>query len=228
MISLLVPSRGRPESLQAMIVSAKETAADSTQVEVVVRLDDDDPSMGPLHDLLPYGVRTITGPRTLLSACWNECYEQAEGDIVMHAGDDIRFRTPGWDTLVASAFPGDGIAFVHGDDGFQGAALGTHGFVTRRWVQAVGYFVPPLFSSDYNDTWLNEVADRIGRRIYLPSLLTEHLHPAAGKGEWDATHRDRLERHQADDCDRIWRETEGLRARDADRLRTVMDAGVRV
>ena len=42
----------------------------------------------------------------------------------------------------------------------------THGFLHRNWVETVGYFVPPYFSSDFNDTWLNEVADMIGRKIY--------------------------------------------------------------
>lgn len=221
MISLLCPSRGRPAQLAAMWRSAACNAT-THDVELVARLDDDDPDLAAYgHTDVP-ALSFITGPRSLLSDCWNEAATAARGDILMHCGDDIRFRTHGWDRLIADAFPRDGVALVHGRDGFQDAALGTHGFVTRRWVDTVGYFVPPLFSSDYNDTWLNDVADRIGRRVYVPEVLTEHMHPAAGKGEWDRTHRERLERHAADDPAAIYVEHEPQRERDAERLRAVM------
>lgn len=216
MISVLCPSRGRPDSLADMAATALTAA--TGPVEIVVRLDDDDPADYP--EIL--GVTYLTGPRALLSACWNECAAHAAGPIFMHAGDDIRFRTPGWDRAVTAAFPPDRIALVHGRDGIHDDRLGTHSFVHRAWVDAVGYFVPPLFSSDFNDTWLNDVADRIGRRIYLPDLLTEHLHPSVGKAEWDLTHRERLERHALDDVEGIYAETAHLRERDAEALRAVI------
>lgn len=218
MISLLLPSRGRPASVMRLYGSAVATAAGD--IELIVRLDDDDPT----RTLYPKRsqIRYLHGERVTLSVYWNECYVAARGPIFMHCGDDITFNTPGWDRIVADAFPEDGIAFVHGDDlGGKGETLGTHGFLRREWVDAVGYFVPPHFSSDYNDAWLNEVADAIGRRVFVP-IVTEHHHPAFGKGEWDRTHQERIARHHADDVDRIWRETKGERLRDALALLEVM------
>jgi hypothetical protein len=116
--------------------------------------------------------------------------------------------------------------FVHGEDGHQHDRLGTHGFLSRRWVETVGYFVPPMFSSDFNDTWLTEVADRIGRRVFLPNVLTEHLHPAAGKGKWDRTHLERLERHRRDQPERLYQQTVGERMEAAAKLRKAMSVGV--
>lgn len=220
MISILCPSRGRPDSLGEMVATAFATAERPAKVDIVLRLDADDPRLHEYPNLS--GVTYLTGPRTLLSQCWNQAAEAARGDILMHAGDDIRFRTPGWDRAVTDAFPPDRIAFVHGRDGIHDQALGTHGFVHRRWVEAVGYFVPPLFSSDFNDTWLNDVAERIGRRVFLPEVFTEHLHPSVGKAVWDVTHRERLERHAADDVEGLYAGTEHLRVRDAEALRAVM------
>lgn len=217
MISILCPTRGRPDQLAAMWATARETA--EGPIELVTRLDDDDRSDYP--DL---GDVRISGPRGLLSSYWNDCHAAASGEIFMHAGDDIRFRTAAWDTRVVEVFESvpDRIVFVHGDDGFQHERLGTHGFLHRRWVEAVGYFVPPYFSSDYNDTWLTEVADRIGRRVYLPDVVTEHMHPNAGKGEWDLTHRERLARHSQDDVDALYRSLDAARAADAAKLQAVM------
>lgn len=223
LISVLVPSRGRPDQLEVMCASALITA--TGPVELVVRLDDDDPAdYRPV--LVEVDVVLVQGPRTLLSSCWNECFDASSGSILMHCGDDIRFRTPGWDAMVRDAFARhpDGIAFVHGRDGFQDERLGTHGFLSRRWVETVGYFVPPLYSSDFNDLHLTEVADAIGRRVYLPGLLTEHMHPAAGKGEWDLTHRERLARHASDKPEKTYARHASGRATDARKLRNAIRA----
>lgn len=219
-ISLLVPSRGRPDQLSLMWATALETS--NGPIELVYRLDDDDNEHYPQ---LPYSTR-LSGPRVVLSAMWNECADAATGGILMHCGDDIRFRSDGWDSAVRWAFEEypDRIALVHGRDGIHDANMATHGFLHRRWVETVGYFVPPLFSSDYNDTWLTEVADMIGRRCYLPEVYTEHMHPAVGKGELDQTHRDRLQRHHQDDVDGLYRSTHHLRVADADKLRAVIEA----
>ena len=93
----------------------------------------------------------------------------------------------------------------------------------QRWVDAVGYFVPPYFASDYNDLWLTEVAAALGRLVYLPQVYTEHLHPVVGKAAWDRTHQERLARHAAEQCDQTWYATAHLRAQDVKRLRAVME-----
>jgi hypothetical protein len=195
-------------------------------VEFVVYLDDDDPTLTEVHQLIDdrYG-KVIVGDRIVLSEMWNRCAEQATYDVMMHCGDDIVFRTNGWDARVRKEFDdvSDKILFVHGSDGFQGANIGTHGFLHRNWVNAVGYFVPPYFSSDYNDLWLTEVADELGRRRYLPDVYTEHMHPVANKGTWDQTHQERLARHKRDDPARIYRQRAAERQNDVTLLRTFIE-----
>lgn len=203
-----------------MWTSALETAHFKDKIEFVVYRDNDDTS----EYEYPRNKTIWEGERIVLSEMWNECAKKATGDILMHAGDDIVFKTQGWDTQVIEAFEQfpDKIAFVHGDDGFHGAAFGTHGFIHRNWMEAVGYFVPPYFSSDYNDTWLNDVANMIGRRVYIP-IVTEHMHWTFNKGPKDQTHLDRLERHQKDNVAQIYQDTLGKRMNDAEKLKCVMN-----
>jgi hypothetical protein len=142
----------------------------------------------------------------------------------MHCGDDIVFRTPGWDMLVREAFASsqDKILLVHGDDCSPNTdALATHGFLHRTWVETVGYFVPPYFSSDWNDVWLTEVADQIGRRVKIP-IVTEHLHYAFGKAERDQNTDEREERGRRDGVVEIFEKTAHERAADAQKLMAVM------
>lgn len=221
-VSVLLPTRGRPGNVRRVVESARATA--DLPPDFVFYVDDDDPAS--VEAVTGVGATLLVGPRIVLSEAWNRCYEEARHDVVMHCGDDIIFRTSGWDRLVLEKFDEvpDKIAFVHGRDGFQDAALGTHGFVHRRWVETVGYFVPPYFASDYNDLWLTEVADALGRRYYLPELYTEHMHPVIGKGPLDRTHQERIARHSAEDCDRTWRETAPLREADVRKLRDAIEA----
>lgn len=225
-ISLLVPSRQRPDSLTGMWATATETA--SHDIELIYRVDDDDPT---LDRYMPEdgNVKRLVGPREhMMTRYWNECAAVAHGEILMHCGDDVRFRTADWDTQVIDAFDlyPDRIAFVYGRDGVHDANLGTHGFLHRRWVDAVGFFLPPYFSSDWADTWLNDVAQAIGRRHFVPAIYTEHMHPVVGKGEWDITHQERLERGRQDDVDALYVRLAPEREEWADKLRSVMVDGL--
>ncbi len=224
MITLLVPTRARPDNVRRLLTSVDDTA--HGDVAAYFYVDEDDPTrdetVGVISD---WGGVALVGPRVVLSETWNRCWSEADPDVAMHCGDDIAFRTVGWDDEVLHQFDRfpDRIAFVHGEDGIQGGRIGTHGFLHRRWVEAVGYFVPPYFSSDFNDLWLSEVADALGRRVYLPDVYTEHMHPVAGKAPLDQTHRERLARHQRDDVARIYRDHASERAADVEKLRAVIN-----
>lgn len=222
LISILVPSRGRPEAFARMVISAAKTATHERRIEFVVRLDEDDLRRQSYPAFTQ--TRYLVGERALLSGCWNECYAQADGEILMHGGDDIVFSTPGWDQMVRDAFAAsdDKILLVQGDDlSPNREALATHGFVHRRWVETVGYFLPPLFSCDWNDVWLSEVADMLGRRVMLP-FVTEHQHHSFEKREKDQTDFEREERGREDDVVGIFERTKQDRVQDAAKLRAVM------
>jgi hypothetical protein len=224
MISILVPSRGRPDWLGRTILTAFQTATHTRRIEFIVRLDEDDPRVEDYFSPHFRGVEYLVGPRALLSACWNECAAKARGEIMMHCGDDLTFDTPGWDAVVRKAFAEtpDKILFAYGDDrGPHGETFGTHGFLHRKWVETVGYFVPPLFSSDWNDVWLNEVAKMIGRHKLLP-FVTEHWHYTFGKAERDQTHAEREERGLKDGVVDLYKRTQQDRENDAAKLRAAM------
>lgn len=225
-ISILMPTRNRPKFVKEILDSCIETASDISSIEFVIYTDGDDKSNNDVFQEYKdkVSIRHISGPRIVLSEMWNRCYENASADIFMHCGDDIRFRTKGWDDIVLSNFDRypDKIVFLFGNDGvWEPGSFGTHGFIHRNWAEAVGYFVPPYFSSDFNDTWLNDVARMIGRHEYI-DIYTEHLHPTANKHEWDQTHRERLERHEKDDCNNIYWSKADERQKDAEKLKYVM------
>ena len=221
-ISVLLPTRGRPQNVTRLARTAWSTA--EAGIEFVFYCDDDAPGSVPDAVAAEPGVQVITGPRIVLSQTWNECLAKASADIFMYCGDDIVFRTPGWDRLVTGAFGRypDRIALVYGDDLIHGERLSSHGCAHRNWTDATGDLTPPWFSSDCADAWLYDVAGMIGRRVYLPGMVTEHCHPIAGKAEWDQTHAERLARHARDNVGALYESLLHEREADAAKLRAVM------
>jgi len=228
-VSLLVPTRDRPERCADMWRSALSTAAEPKNLELVLYLDDDEPRMRDYLTWMETEDPTQTwmarGPRILLSETWNRCADIAVGEIMWHGNDDVLFRTEAWDESVRGAFNEfpDRIACVHGRDGIHDGGSATLGFYSREWVEALGYFVPPYFASDYNDTWLTEVANELGRRRFLPEVYTEHMHPVAGKGTWDRTHQERMTRHAQENVDALYASLAHERRADAAKLRRAIE-----
>lgn len=222
-ISILCPTRGRPESVERLLKSIRETT--SEMPEVVLYIDDDD---GDSRDWVQFetaSLKRIIGPRKTLSDCWNECAKHATGDILMMGADDLVFRTKGWDKMVINTFEShpDKFIFLHGDDGHWGNQFGTHGFIHRKWYDTLGYFTAPYFSADYADTWLNDIANTLGRRVYL-NFVTEHLHPAWGKAPMDETHKQRMERAEKDNVAKLYQDLRPKLIEDIHKIRNAIKA----
>lgn len=204
-----------------MIASARATAF--VAPEIVCYIDEDDPSYE--GDFGP--VKFVRGPRIVLSNMWNKCAAAATGDIFGQMNDDIIFRTRGWDLDVENEFAAwaDRIVLVHGSDGSHHPSgrgeFGPHPFLHRRWAETLGYVTPPYFSSDYGDTWLNDIANVIGRRRYR-AFVIEHMHFWFSKGPQDETSNDRLERHSRDNVARLYDDLAPLREVDVEKLKAAL------
>lgn len=224
MISLLLPSRKRPNELLRMMQSVHNTA--NHDVEIVVRFDDDDEASAA--NAQKKGAVVLVGKRLRkMTIYWNECFDACSGDIVCQANDDIVFVSDGWDQMVEDAFAQvpDKIMLAHGSDLFgHGSNFGPHPFVHRRWVECLGYFIPPHYSSDFGDAHCNEIANMLGRRRFL-NFNIEHRHFSHGMMELDENTADRLQRHREDDPDTLYYSPamQAERQRDAEKLAKLMD-----
>ena len=227
--SILVPTRARPSNMKRLCNSVFSTASNPESVEVIFYIDDDDlESITAAEELkLNHNIKYFTGERIVLSQMWNKCYDLSSGNYLMLCCDECIFHTTDWDKTVLDKFAefDDKIAFVYGNDlnmYLLDDKFGVYGFLHRNWTTTVGYFVPPYFSSDFNDTWLNDVAKKIGRHFFIP-IITEHMHPGAGKAQLDRTHMERLARHKADGVENKYYSLEHERERDAKKLKNFIN-----
>lgn len=210
-----------------MCESVFKTAECLEKIEVLSYLQTDDPKVSEYVQRFIFQ-REVTGPRITMSDMWNALIPCASprADIFMLAADDVIFKTFGWDLQIEKAFAEvpDKILLAFADDGGpNGKRFASLPFVSRRWVEVVGYFTGPGFSADYSDTWPNDVADMIERKKYV-DVLIEHAHVVWGKAPDDKTYQENRERWNRDRPDLLYARRFPERERDAAKLRAAIAA----
>jgi hypothetical protein len=105
-------------------------------------------------------------------------------------GDDHRFRTPGWDRAFTDVLVAKGGGMVYGNDLFRpDGDIPTQIVMSVEIVQALGWMGLPTCTHLYIDNVWRHIGEALSCLYYMPDVVIEHLHPAAGKAEWDEGHR---------------------------------------
>lgn len=182
-VLVIVPTRGRPENIARLEAGLAETS--TSVADFLYVIDEDDPTadgyrMMDLKRLLVIPRRKLGGTLNHVARQYTDRYEH-----IGFMGDDHLPRTGGWDRTVLGALDQKGPRIVYGDDLLQGAALPTAAFMNSRIIRSLGYMVPPEMVHLYLDNFWKELGERLEGLVYLPEVVIEHLHPAAGKAQWD-------------------------------------------
>jgi hypothetical protein len=198
-VTVLAPSRGRPERARQMYATFRATA-EKPDTRLVLVIDRDDPAFRDYLDLpLPRERRRFGwAPDELwiLALDTDQSGDLVKAtnavapsftkrvDIIGHVGDDHRFRSVGWDVRVMGALDSPGIAY--GDDLLQRERLPTAPFISSAIVEALGWYALPACRHMFIDDAWKRLGDELGILHYLPDVVIEHEHPGAGKVASDA------------------------------------------
>jgi hypothetical protein len=183
---VIVPSRGRPRNIAALADAWTDTKA---AADVIVAVDDDDPTRGDYLDVVATHPRfdIVIGPRLRMAGTLNKVAVSHAPlyDAVGFMGDDHRPRTPDWDDRVTTELDRLGTGLVYGDDLIQGANLPTAVFMTADIIRTLGWMAPPgLVHLFLDNSWLT-LGRALGAISYLHDVVIEHCHPIAGKAAHD-------------------------------------------
>ena len=241
-IAILTPTRARPGRLDTFVNSVYDTASNPERVWMYNYIDEDDPRTKAYED---YARRqhdnstNLLGESQSVSISWNVIAQFATNhlerpaDILIMGNDDLVYKTDGWDNIIeeeTKKFPDD-IYCMYMEDLINGEKHCAFPIVSKKWYTTLGYFTPGVFNFGYNDTWVFDIAKKIGRTHFIPNAVNEHMHFTAGKSGMDDTYnRNRTqERGNLYEKDKvIFEDTEKDRQADADKLMEVINGQTRI
>lgn len=233
MITILCPTRGRPDRMHHLVESATRFAA--VPPRFVFYVDDDDfASYRTAQSLANSGHRVAwkSEPRHSrpMSDWWNQCAKLVDDDsIVMFVDDEADFQTIGWDVWVEREFerwPDRAVLLQPNDTIHRDADAGYFFVHWPTWRRIFGRLTPTFFSYGYADVWPMEVARAAGRKIYLHRVVIENLAPKLQPP--DKTHEENQIRAARDRTGDLYNATQHDRERDVALLRSYIETHVEV
>ena len=220
MISICVATRKRPRHFKKLCDTALQFADKPEQVEFVSFHDDDDPSV---YEYVG-NHKEVIGHRSLdIFNMANECAKVATGEILMFTADDFYFETPHWDSEVLAVFdryPDKIVLVVPDGDSWKKWDWSGCGWVHKRWIDALGYLLPPYDGGQAAHKWLDGMARNIGRFVKLDSVRVQHTNVK------DKIHRKKNARCREGRWTNKYNRPENVarRAEDTEKLRVLLNA----
>lgn len=180
-ISMLMPTRGRPEKLDAALRQFDATVHHHHLFDAWIYVDEDDGITREYIDSgcwknMGYKVNWVIKPGTLTigqmcNTLWQQC--TTNSGIYLPFVDDYAMQTPCWDDILRSTFDQfpDRIGLAHIPDTNNDHDDVTILALSAEWLNAVGYVLTEYFVTWYDDIWLGEISKMVGRIIKVPIVV---------------------------------------------------------
>lgn len=147
LISLLLPTRGRPALAKDFFQSVADQSTHPEAAEIVLYVDEDDVESHHL-DHPDIRIDRIIGPKLTMGGYDSRCLERSHDEIIILVNDDMVIRTKGWDKKIRFVHErfGGGIYLAYGNDMFKGAKLCTFPILSRHTCGLSGEPYPVALS----------------------------------------------------------------------------------
>lgn len=187
-ILFIVPSRGRPHNARKLQEAFYNNGGECAQL--LIAIDEDDPSREEYENLRRNALRVEVGPRLRLGGTLNSLAMKyaSSYQYIGFMGDDHWPRTEDWDIKFYQAL--EDYAVVYGNDLRHGEGLPTQVAMHSEIITKLGYMCPPGLVHFYLDNFWLEVGRYLNSIKYLPDVIIEHMHHDIGKSTFDAGYAD--------------------------------------
>lgn len=194
-IAVLCATRNRPDKFRRMVDSAFATAFNKKNIKIIFYLYTDDLSFKQYPEPTENLLRRI-GPDWSSVMAYNYLAEQPEvqdAKLLMVGADDMIFDTPHWDKALLDAYDAlENKIHVFSLKDSRDENGTPHPIMTRNYVSALGYFLPPILLHWYADSWTVEIAKFNNCFTHLKDYLLIHDKPSDHGGSDDTHNRIRL------------------------------------
>jgi hypothetical protein len=191
--AIIVPSRHRPHNIKELQQSLIDT---HTMSRLFVVVDEDDETLDQYLSLENNFTEVLTfergrkGMADPLNNAARQLITDERWEYFIFVGDDHRPRTLQWDKVWRTNLDDLVTGLVYGDDLVQREQRPTAIGMTRSIVEELNGMIPEGFAHLYLDNFWLRLGQDLNAIRYLPETVIEHLHPIAGKGDWDAGYQE--------------------------------------
>jgi len=208
-LAILVPSRGRPESVARLVQACEKTCG--TDYQLVFAFDDDDLSIQASKRAAGHSY-VMTGPRKGLAEWTNVLWRELRHEFSYFAsiGDDHIPKTPGWDTHLAGALDAHGGGFAYCWNGHHQEIPNFPEMcvISAPVLDALGWMAEPALAHYCIDVVWMDLGLAADCLYYLGDVEIYHDHwmfPDAAAPR-DGTYWDAMERGHSDvRAHEVWR-----------------------
>lgn len=196
MIGLLCPTRGRPEQFSRMCRSVHNTAAFKDKIRIRSASNGNDDYA---DTKLPLDLPTVYMWNLLANRVMGQHHD---AKLFMLCADDVIFSTPSWDKAIIDHYNAlENKIHVYTLQDSRDVDGTPHPIVTREYIEAMGYFIPPIFLHWFGDTWTVAIARANNCFTHMRDFSLVHEKPS-DVGKPDETHLGirRMGWHERDKC----------------------------
>lgn len=195
-ISLIHPSRSRPEKAKATYNFWMQNSSGQIEIEHILSLDFSDP-MNEDYEAFGSNSKITIDHNTCVVEATNQAAKIATGDILIYLSDD--FKCPHlWDTALFKSFNKTVYSseinlprLIKVDDCLQpfDVCVLTIPIMTKALYEKLGYFWHPSYKSMFVDEDLYWTCANNNWIIFAPDLKFPHEHPDNGMAQNDETYK---------------------------------------
>lgn len=195
-LAILVPTKGRPQSITRLVESAIKTAIDPSRVRFYFCIPADDYGsrniIKAMNNLNIFIIDEQNDKEVNLSKFWNQLYEASRdwADYFGFYGDDVEFKTQGWDNQIVEEFEKhrDLPWLVRTNDCYQ-TTMAVLFFTNRLLHEIAGYYLPEYYRNVDMDTHWSHITRDAGCHTFLDKTVTYHHSAAIKRAPMDDIHK---------------------------------------
>ena len=195
-ISIILPTRKRPEKAKNFLFSLKKNCRNLNLVEIIICIDEDDKSYEDFEPIFTH-TKFVKRRRCGLGEIIYEGIKNSTGDIIFLCNDDVTVETFNWDEAfrkVHMSFADKIYLFSPNDLNKKGALFVFPGF-SRKVFEILGDY-PKFYAGAFMDNHLYEIFESLkfhghNRKVFLSEIIFYHQHYKVTGEIPDKTYTDR-------------------------------------
>ena len=195
-ISVILPTRLRPEKAKHFLFSLNKNCKNPNSVEIILCIDEDDKSYQDFEPIFTH-TRIIKGKRCGLGAIIFAGIKNSTGEIIFICNDDVSVETFGWDEefrKVHNLFTDKIYLFSPNDLNKKESLFVFPGF-SRKVFEILNDY-PKHYDGAFMDNHLYEIFESLrfdghDRKIFLNDIIFHHQHYKVTGEVPDQTYLDR-------------------------------------